>query len=57
MMNYKGIYSFNIVDAIAEGKVVGMVDKKRQECCSVNDMTVEEFAEALKIRKTEKNAL
>lgn len=47
MIEYKVIYSFEVMDKIKWGKNVGLTDRAKGVVRSVNDMTVSELAEVL----------
>ena len=46
-MKYEGIYSFNAIDAVKEGKEVYMLDRKEKEVFYVNGMEVSILCEIL----------
>lgn len=50
-MSYEEIYSFNVIDAVKEGKQVYVLDRKTKEVIYVNGMEVFDLCEILKSTK------
>ena len=48
MTKYESIYSFDVIDEIARGEVVFMIDRKNEVINRVNDMTTSIVAFAIK---------
>nr|DAS46952.1 MAG TPA: hypothetical protein [Caudoviricetes sp.] len=48
MTKYESIYSFDVIDEIARGEVVFMIDRKNEVINRVNDMTTSIVAYAIK---------
>ena len=53
-MEYKVIYSFEVLSKIQEGKNVGLTDRAKGVVCCANDMTVSELAKVLRDYDTTK---
>ncbi len=54
MKTYETIYSFDVLGAIQEGKLVYLLDRYEQKVLCVNDITVDKFAEVMANCKIEK---
>lgn len=48
MTKYESIYSFDVLDEIARGEVVFLIDRKDEVINRVNDMTTSDVAFAIK---------
>lgn len=48
MTVYKGIYSFQVLEALVNGADVKLTDRETLECFKASALTMEEFAEILR---------
>lgn len=48
MMKFETVYNFNVLDEVARGEVVFLIDRKNEVIDRVNDMAISDVAVAIK---------